>query len=478
MDDMLLMAVNWSEIIQARDTTIHVLESLGFIVNYRKSVLDPSTRMEFLGVVVDSVEMTMSIPQSKMQKLMDLCQKALSQPTMTMRKLAKVLGTLKATAPGFSWAPLQTRYLQQILVQGTKQGLSYEAKVTLSEEATWELKWWLDNMRLQNGKSLSVNPPDLFISTDAAKGKRGGWGAECHGSRTGGPWTNSEKNLHINVLELIAAELGLRTFTKGMFGIAVHLKMDNTAALGNIVKMGGTKNLDMIHISKRIWTYLLDNKIDLDVEYIPSKLNVEADWESRNWVDSSEWMLNPQVFQQICLRWGYPNMDLFASRVSHQLPDYMSWKPDPGSKGTDALYHSWAGLFPYAFPPFSLIGRVLNKVMKHNIRLILVTPVWVTQTWYPQLLDMIIQEPLMLPNRLNVLRNPQGLNHPLIENSSMRLAAWLISGNSQEHNQFLTRLPCSSRMLDPQGLEEITSRPGTSLVAGVLTDKMIRFTMI
>ena len=306
MDDMLLMGAGWTEIIQARDTTIHVLESLGFIINYKKSVLDPSTQIEFLGVMVDSMEMTLSIPQSKMQKLISLCQKTLAQPTMSMRKLAKVLGTLKATAPGFSWAPLQTRYLQQILVQGTKQGLSYEAMVTLSEEATWELKWWLDNMKLLNGKSLSVNPPDLFISTDAAKGKRGGWGAECHGTRTGGPWKTAEKSLHINVLELIAAELGLKTFTKGMFGISVHLKMDNTTALSNVVKMGGTKNLDMIHISKRLWTYLLDNKIELTVEYIPSKLNVEADWESRNWVDSSEWMLNPQVFQQICHRWGYP----------------------------------------------------------------------------------------------------------------------------------------------------------------------------
>ena len=132
MDDMLLMGVDLVEIIQARDTTIHLLESLGFIINYKKSVLDPSTLIEFLGVMVDSMSMSLSIPLGKMENLMKMCRETMNQKTMTMRKLAKVLGKLKATASGFSWAPLQTRYLQQILVEGSRKGLSYESHIPLS----------------------------------------------------------------------------------------------------------------------------------------------------------------------------------------------------------------------------------------------------------------------------------------------------------------------------------------------------------
>ena len=168
----------------------------------------------------------------------------------------------------------------------------------------------------------------------------------------------------------------------------------------------------MIHITKRIWSYLLHNKIDLNVEYIPSKLNVEADWESRNWKDSSEWKLNPQIFHKICSFWGRPDMDLFASRVSHQISAYMSWKPDPDSSGTDALFQDWTGLFPYAFPPFCLIGRVLKKALKHKLEMIIITPIWVTQAWYPLLLEMAIQEPLILPNETHILRDPHGRCHP------------------------------------------------------------------
>jgi len=35
------------------------------------------------------------------------------------------------------------------------------------------------------------------------------------------------------------------------------------------------------------------------VEYLPSHLNIEADWESRNIQDSSDWKLDEQIFHRI-----------------------------------------------------------------------------------------------------------------------------------------------------------------------------------
>ena len=51
-------------------------------------------------------------------------------------------------------------------------------------------------------------------------------------------------------------------------------------------------------------------------------------------------------------------IDLFASRLSHQLPQYFAWKPDPFSQETDALQQIWGSQFLYAFPPFCLILQV------------------------------------------------------------------------------------------------------------------------
>ena len=129
-----------------------------------------------------------------------------------------------------------------------------------------------------------------------------------------------------------------------------------------------------------------------------------SDWESRNINNSSEWHLLRSVFNKKTVCLGMPDTDLFVSRLCHQLPKYMAWKPDPNSLATDAMQHLWRNLLGFAFPPFSLISRVARKVRIEKVpELILVTPAWQTQ-----LMQMSCQSPLLLPQKKNLLKNPKG----------------------------------------------------------------------
>ena len=65
------------------------------------------------------------------------------------------------------------------------------------------------------------------------------WGAFCNGVSTGGKWSEKETNLHINVLESIAAKIAILTFTKGQSHTAIQLQIDNKTALSYLLKMGG-----------------------------------------------------------------------------------------------------------------------------------------------------------------------------------------------------------------------------------------------
>ena len=56
------------------------------------------------------------------------------------------------------------------------------------------------------------------------------------------------------------------------------------------------------------------------------------------------------MFQSIIKHFGYPTVDLFASRLCHHLPQYAAWKPDPNSIVTDPMQQCWNKIFPYAFP--------------------------------------------------------------------------------------------------------------------------------
>ena len=105
-------------------------------------------------------------------------------------------------------------------------------------------------------------------------------------------------------------------------------------ALSYLLKTGGTKNPELMQISKEIWEFLLGHWITITAEHLPGNLNCIADWESPQQKDSSEWKLCPLIFSKIWQVLGKkPEIELFASRLSNQLPSCYSWKPEPNSLG-------------------------------------------------------------------------------------------------------------------------------------------------
>ena len=242
--------------------------------------------------------------------------------------------------------------------------------------------------------------------------------------------------------------------------------------------MGGVKSLEKIKLSKEIWDYLLLCGITITTEYLPSKLNIIANRESREKVDSSERKLDPRVFQGLVQLMGNPVVDFFASRLNYQLPQYISWKPDPFSQGTDAMHQDWSQDYLYAFTRFCLISRILQKVRQERTPSMLITPTWHTQPWNPSLLQMSIETSAILPRKNSLLKDSLGKEHPLIINKTLRLAAWKISGRDYLCQGFWEQLP---DLLLTQGevhLQEIMNQLGESGLAGVLGDKLIQFRVI
>ena len=85
-------------------------------------------------------------------------------------------------------------------------------------------------------------------------------------------------------------------------------------------------------------------------------------------------MLDRSVFKKILKFWPKSEIDLFAPRNNAQLKRYASWKPDPEAVFIDAFSKSWSNTYFYAFPPFRLIGRCLQKVLQDEAECIIVVP--------------------------------------------------------------------------------------------------------
>ena len=131
--------------------------------------------------------------------------------------------------------------------------------------------------------------------------------------------------------------------------------------------------------------------------FIPGRLNIEADRLSRMLNETTEWSLEPRYFRVIGDRFPGLDIDLFASYLNNKLPRYVSWMSDKNAEFCDAFSLDWSMFYAYAFPPFSLIGRVLQKVQLDRANMVIVVPEWRSQYWFSILMSLLTEEPLFLP---------------------------------------------------------------------------------
>ena len=74
LDDMLLIGQTTEDNLISIDTTIYLLQRVGFILNMEKLILNPVQEIEFLGLTVTSANTTLSLPEQKVKRIQDQCQ--------------------------------------------------------------------------------------------------------------------------------------------------------------------------------------------------------------------------------------------------------------------------------------------------------------------------------------------------------------------------------------------------------------------
>ena len=236
LDDLLIMGNGIEQTRRWLATSLEVLTALGFIVNLKKSVTTPTQTMEFLGFVLNSTQMTISLPQPKLKALRQTVARLLSHKEGSVRQIAQLLGTMVAAHPAILPAPLFYRKLERAKSNALREGLGYDSVIQINQGMEHDLSWWFNQSHLFNGRPLQIPHWDLVIETDASTT---GWGAYCKDVSTGGPWTTQERQHHINFLELLAVFLAIKSFASKLWKANVLLRVDNVTAIAFINRMGG-----------------------------------------------------------------------------------------------------------------------------------------------------------------------------------------------------------------------------------------------
>ena len=265
--------------------TVNLFTSLGFLVHPEKSVLVPTRKLKFLGFILDSERMIVSLTLSRAGAIKEAAKRLLAKPNPTIQDLAEVIGRFVAAFQGCLHGPLHYRQLESDKISALKKSQGdYHAPVTLSNLAQQDLHWWIQN--IQNAKNPINHPnPTIILESDASNM---GWGAVYQTKSIGGRWTHNEQQLHINALKVKAAFFALQTFCQNLRDQHVRVMIDSTTAVTYINNMGGSHSAICNSLAREIWCWCIDSNLWLSAAHLPGTSNIAGDKPSSVFCDQTE----------------------------------------------------------------------------------------------------------------------------------------------------------------------------------------------
>ena len=341
LDDFLIFGRSFQECLRFTEAIRKMLIELGFIINLEKSDFVPKTSCKFLGVIIDSVNMTIELTYQKKLNIKTTVDKMIINKKCTFEELMTLVGKLVAACPAVSSGWLYYKQLERLkYLQGPAQDCDRKKVIQLPEVALKDLYWWQSNILIAKSKIRKFTF-DKEIFSDASLS---GWGATCNTMKENGFWTQAESSCHINYLELLAAFNALKAFANQDNDCQILIRIDNLVAISYINKMGGIKYPHLHDVAHKIWEWCNKKQIWIFAEYIASKEN-PADKESRITNIDTEWELAKFAFEAIILEFGIPEIDLFATKINKKCSKFCSWQRDPEALVINAFTLSWKKYF-------------------------------------------------------------------------------------------------------------------------------------
>lgn len=341
LDDFLIIAPCRQACIENVRTTIELLENLGFIINYKKSNLEPSLKTEVLGIIFNSRKMRLELPERKKRKMLKLLNKFRPGKVCSLRKWSSFVGAINACSPALKYSRLYIKGFERVRYLGLlENNNNYEAKICIPKKLELDFDWWKKNIP-RSSNPIRQGKYTCEIFSDASTT---GWGVFCDGNRARGFWTEKERKWHINRLELQAALIALKRLAKNIKNCEILLRLDNTTAISYVNKMGGVQHPNLQKIAKEIWRWCEARNIWLVASYIKSEDNTEADRESRvknrHGVGASRLCLSGSHNSV----WISKRRLIFATRHNTKCKKFFAWDNDPEALAIDAFTMEWQSL--------------------------------------------------------------------------------------------------------------------------------------
>ena len=469
LDDWLIHHPDCQISLRHQALLIDTLDLVGFILNRKKSELDLTQDLQFLGIHLRLDLGRALLPESKAGEIVACARHLSSLKVLNYSQVSHLMGSL-------NWAsgliPLGRLYLRPLQRHFHSLGLTNRFTPPGKSDPVVLanlLRHWLDPLFLTSGIPIRPFQADYTIFTDASSQ---GWGAHMGDSKISGIWTHIDRKLHINCLELKAVICALQHWAPLLQGHQVMIATDNSTVVSYINQQGGTRSTSLLCLTVELLLWLESQDTVVRARHIPGCLNMIADHLSHpNQPIPTEWSLHPEIVKRIFRFCGTPEVDMFATTV--ELPPSSVHVSSSGAKSPSGgcSVSRLAGEVNVHVSTFSLLSKVVQKLRSTQVEgVILVAPWWPSQPWFPHLLRLCVEHPLILPYRQDLLSQQD--QKYISDGKSFHLHVWRLSCDTTKQQAFQTRSLGSRQLLrDPRPIA-CTTTDGVVLHDG-LRDKVL-----
>ena len=357
------------------------LQSAGWVINVAKSNFNPTQIGKWLGTIVNTKNMTFSVPPEKVAKLKTKINNAMDSESVTARHLASIAGSLNSTH--LAVGPLVRMMTRSVYAQVT-DAPAWDYRVFLNSHSRQELSFWSETYDFDIGYTFKFKPVTAkVIFTDASDFGYGGFLLRRLGKDiVRGSFSHEEQNKSSTERELLGVLYVLQSLAQKLSHTSVRIYVDNYGA-SRILQIG-SPNTHLQHIAVEILKISLVNDIKILPQWVPRELNYVADYYSKL-KDTDDYSMDEHSFQLINQKYGPFTFDRFADNINTRTSRFNSKFYCPGTCGVDTFTENWHGEINYLCPPVSLITAAIRHLQICKATGVLVVPVWQSSYFWPTL---------------------------------------------------------------------------------------------
>ena len=273
LDDMIVVSPDEPTACTQYKQARALLDELGLPEAISKAQ-PPAPSVKWLGIQIDAAAGTLSVPNDKIQQVIQYAEKHMSKRSISRKDLQSVLGRLLYIAKCIRPARLfVSRLLEQL--RGAKR-----QHINIDSSMRADLEWFRDFAMSWNGVAVFPDStPTRDIVVDACLTGIGAATVRTAYALQVAPMDRPYAN--INELEALNVAVALQTFAaESDRGKRITVYCDNKAAV-SVLQSGRGQNKAILEVARAAWMIQALFQVSIEYKHIPGHLNDLADALSR-----------------------------------------------------------------------------------------------------------------------------------------------------------------------------------------------------